>query len=96
MAEKVLITWIGLFAIFPLFSFFLVIFIGGDYFKTSLWIALYASIGILILDYIVVGLIEGKGISFLISHWYLTVGYVEAIVVMPLVGLALKKLKDAT
>ncbi len=90
-AEKILITWMGFFAIFPLFCFFMVIFIGGDYFKISLWFALYASVGIFILDFLVVGLIGGKGFSFLITHWYLTIGYIEAFVVIPLMGLALKK-----
>lgn len=93
-AEKILITWMGFFAILPLFCFFLVVFLSGDYFKTSLWVAFYASVGLFVLDYLVVGLIEGKGISFLISHWYLTIGYLEALVVMPLVGLALKKFKE--
>lgn len=92
-ADKILITWIGFFSIFPLICLFLVVFIGGDYFKTSLWAALYISVGPFILDYLVVGLIEGKGLRFLISHWYLTIGYFEALVVIPLVGLALKKLK---
>jgi hypothetical protein len=91
-AEKILITWMGFFAIFPFFCVFLVVFLGGDYFKTSLWVAFYASVGPLILDCLVVGLIEGKGANFLISHWYLTIGYLEALVVMPLTGLALKKI----
>jgi hypothetical protein len=92
--EKTFITWMGFFAILPLFCFFLVVFVGGNYFKTSLWVAFYASVGPFLLDSLVVGLIEGKGMSFLISHWYLTIGYVEALVVMPLVGLALKKFSD--
>lgn len=92
-AEKILITWIGFFAIFPLICFFLVVFLEGDYFKTSLWVALYASVGPFIFDSIVVGFIGGKGMSFLISHWYLTIGYLEALIVMPLVGFALKKFR---
>jgi hypothetical protein len=94
-AEKILITWMGFFSILPLICFLLVVFLGGDYFKTSLWVAFYASVGPFILDCLVVGLIKGKGISFLISHWYLTIGYLEALVVMPLVGFALKKLKGS-
>ena len=93
-AEKILITWMAFFAILPLICFFVVIFLDGDYFRTSLWLALYASFGVFILDYLVVGLIEGEGFSFLITHWYLTIAYIEALVVMPLVGLALKKLKE--
>lgn len=92
-AEKTLITWIALFAVLPLICFFVVVFMGGDYFRTSIWLALYASFGVFILDYLVVGLIEGKGFSFLFTHWYLTIGYVEALVVIPLVGLALKIFK---
>lgn len=93
-AEKILITWMGFFAILPLICTLVVVFLGGDYFRTSVWLALYASFGLFILDFLVVGLVEGKGISFLISHWYLTIGYIEALVVMPLVGLALKKFKE--
>ncbi len=92
-AEKIIVLWMGFFAMFPLGCFILVVFLGGDYFKTSLWVAFYFSVEVFILDYWVVGLIEGKGISFLISHWGLTIGYLEAIVVIPLVGLALKRFK---
>lgn len=93
-AEKILITWMGFFSILPLICFLLVVFLSGDYFKNSLWVAFYISVGPFILDYLVVGIIEGKGISFLISHWYLTIGYLEALFIMPLVGLALKKFKE--
>lgn len=87
VAEQILLTLIGFFSIFPLICLFLIIFLGGDYFKTSLWIAFYASVEVFILDFLVVGIIEGKGISFLISHWYLTIGYIEVWIIMPLVGL---------
>lgn len=93
-AEKILILWLGFFSILPLICFLLVVFLGGDYFKTSLWVAFYASAGLCILDYLVVGLIEGKGINFLISHWPQSIGYLEALVVMPLVGFALNKFKE--
>ncbi len=72
----------------------MVVFFGDDYFKTSLWVAFYCSVELFILDYLVVGLIEGEGIGFLISHWILTIGYVEVWVIMPLIGLALKKFKE--
>ncbi len=93
-AEKILITLMAFFAMFPLICFIMVVFLGGDYFKTSLWVAFYLSVGVFILDYLVVGLIQGNGLSFLISHWVLTIGYLEALVVIPLVGLALKKFKE--
>jgi hypothetical protein len=93
-ADKILLTLIGFFSIFPLCCFVLVVFLGGDYLKTSLWVAFYASVELFILDYIVVGMIGGNGIGFLISHWVLTIGYVEAWIVIPLVGLALKKFKE--
>lgn len=94
IGEKILIAWMGFFAILPLFCFFLVVFLGGDYFKTSRWVALYAALLPFILDTVIVGLIQGKGMGFLVSHWYLTIGYFEALIVMPLTGLALKKLKE--
>ncbi|NNF97876.1 MAG: hypothetical protein HKM93_00715 [Desulfobacteraceae bacterium] len=95
-AEQMLITWMGFFSILPFFCFFVVVFLGGDYFKTSLWFAFYASVELFAFDYVVVGLIEGQGLGFLMSHWYLTIGYFEAWIVMPLVGSALMKFKEAS
>jgi hypothetical protein len=91
--EKMLITWMGFFSILPFICVIVNIFLEGDHLKKSLWLAFYASVILFIFDFITVGLIENNGIRFLISHWYLTVGYIEAWVVMPLTGYALKTLE---
>ncbi|MBN2039669.1 MAG: hypothetical protein JW864_06485 [Spirochaetes bacterium] len=92
--EKMLITWIAFFSILPFICIMVNIFLEGDHVKKSIWLAFYASVCLFVFDFIVVGLIEGKGIGFLISHWYLTAGYIEAWAVMPLTGYAMKKFED--
>ena len=58
----------------------------------SIWFAFYASVLIFVMDFIVVGLIKGHGISFSISHWPQTIAYVYVWIPLPLVGIALKKI----
>ncbi|MBN1647618.1 MAG: hypothetical protein JW874_06265 [Spirochaetales bacterium] len=94
--EKILIVWITLFAILPLICFFLVVFLGGDYFRTSLWAAFYATVCPFILDTLFVGIFQKNGMGFLVSHWYLTAGYLETLIIMPLTGLALRKFREVT
>ena len=91
VAEKTLLSLISAFAIVPYIAFFVLSFIGADYFKTSIWFSFYASVLVFVLDYIVVGLIQGNGIHFLLSHWPLTLGYFYVWVSIPLVGIALKR-----
>ncbi len=90
-AEKMLLVWMGFFSLLPFFCVMLNIFLEGDYLKKSIWVAFYASVVLFIFDFIVVGLIEKNGIRFLISHWWLSIGYIEAWIVMPLIGYAMKK-----
>lgn len=92
LAEKTLLSLITAFAIIPYISFFLLIFLGGDYFKTSIWFAFYASVLIAVLDFIVVGMIQGHGIYYLISHWPLTLGYLYVWISIPLVGASIKRI----
>jgi Na+/melibiose symporter-like transporter len=94
LAEKILLSLVTAFAIVPYIAFFTLLFLGKAYFKTSIWFAFYASVLIFILDFIVIGLVEGIGIHFVISHWVLTLGYFYVWISIPLVGFALKKLSE--
>ena len=90
-ADNILFVFIAGFAILPVITFIVIILLDGDYFLLSIWLAIYASVGPFILDFIVVGLIQGNGLGFLISHWLLSIGYIEAMIVIPLIGYSLKK-----
>jgi hypothetical protein len=92
LAEKILLSLVTAFAIVPFIGFFVILFLGGDYFKISIWFALYASVLIFTMDFIVIGLIKGDGISFLMSHWHLTIAYFYVWISLPLIGIALKKI----
>jgi len=92
VAEKTLLSLISAFAIIPYIAFFVLFFLGNDYLKTSIWFAFYASVLIFVLDFIVVGLIEGYGIHFVISHWPLTLGYLYVWISLPLVGSVLERI----
>ena len=90
---KILLSLITFFAIVPFIGFFTLIFLKGDYFHISLWFAFYASILIFILDFIVVGIIQGLGINFLFSHWPQAVAYVYVWINLPLVGIAMNRIQ---
>jgi len=92
LAEKTLLSLVAAFAIVPLLGFFVILFVGGDYFKVSLWFSFYASVLVFVMDYIVVGLVQGHGMGFLLTHWPLTLGYLYVWVSLPLIGLALRKI----
>jgi hypothetical protein len=94
LTEKILIILISFFAVFPAFSIMINIFLEGDYMKLNLWLALYASVGIFIFDFIAVGLIEGKGIGFLITHWIQTAGYIMPWIIFPLIANTMKKYEE--
>lgn len=82
------------FSVIPVVCGILLLFLGGNYIKTSLWVAFYASVPLFITDYIIIGLIKGEGITFLFSHWYLSIAYLYVWIELPIIGLALKKLKN--
>lgn len=58
----------------------------NEYFKSSLWVAFYASIPLVVYDYIYVGIIKGLGHSYIFSHWYLSIFYLIVWVEIPLIG----------
>ncbi len=95
LAEKIMLSLITIFAVLPFLGSLVVIFLGGNYIKIALWMAFYASVPLFIYDYITVGIIQGQGLYFLKSHWYITVAYFYVWIELPLIGLALRKLINA-
>jgi len=92
LTDQILISMITFFSVIPVVGGLELLFLGGDYFKTALWAAFYASVPVFILDYIVVGVIRGEGFHFLITHWYITIAYFYVWIELPLIGLALQKI----
>jgi hypothetical protein len=91
LTEKILLLILTFFAVLPPFSIMINIFLEGDYMKLNIWLAFYASVELFIFDFIAVGIIEGKGIGFLITHWPGTIGYILPWIVFPLIAYAMKK-----
>lgn len=92
LSEKILLSLVTFFGIVPFLSFVTIILLGGDYFKTSIWFAFYASIVIFIFDFIAVGIIEQKGISFIITHWPQSIAYLYVWIEIPIIGLVIKRI----
>ncbi len=93
LADQILLSLITFFAAVPLIGFFILLFVGEDYFKNALWLAFYASFPLFLLDFIIVGIIQGKGIHYLFSHWYISIAYIYVWPEAIIIALALKKLK---
>ena len=91
-SEKILLSLVTFFGIVPFLSFVTLVLLGGDYFRTSIWFAFYASIVIFIFDFIAVGIIEQKGISYIISHWPLSIAYLYVWIEIPIIGLVIKQI----
>jgi hypothetical protein len=94
LAELILLSLFTIFGFLPVAGAFVLIFMGGDYIRTSLWFAFYASVPLFIYDFIVVGVIGREGIHFIITHWYISLGYLYVWIILPLVGLALQKYRQ--
>jgi len=89
---KIIILWQVMFSVFPVLTFILLSFLEGDYFHNSVWFSLYASFGVFLLDFIIVGIVQQNGLGFLKTHWLQTLGYLEALIIIPLIGLSIKKI----
>ncbi len=94
VAERVLLFLVTAFAIVPYIAFFVLLFLRGASFKTSLWFAFYASVLVFVLDLIMAGIVEGVGLRFMISHWLQTLGYLYAWISIPLLGFAMVKMSE--
>ncbi len=90
-----MLSLITFFAVVPFLGSLVIIFLGGNYIQIALWMAFYASVPLFIFDFIAVGIVQGQGLFFLKSHWYITVAYFYVWIVLPLIGLALRKLTKA-
>jgi hypothetical protein len=95
MAEIILLSLFTMFGFLPVVGALVLIFMDGDYVKTSLWFAFYASIPLFFYDLIVAGVIGGEGFHFIVSHWYISLAYLYVWIILPLVGLALQKYKQS-
>jgi hypothetical protein len=87
--QLILLSLVTAFAVVPLIGSATLVFLGGDYARTSLWLAFYASVPLFIYDFVVEGLIGGEGLGYLISHWYITIAYLYVWIELPVIGLAL-------
>lgn len=89
MLLLLLITFLS---IIPILATIVLAFLKVPFLRASVWLAFYASVPLFILDYITVGIIKGEGLHFLVSHWYLTLGYFLVWFELPLLGKSLEKL----
>ena len=88
-----LITFMG---ILPVVAIVVLALIDVPYLRASVWFAFYGSVLPFILDYIFVGIIEGEGLHFLVSHWALTAGYIAVWIIFPLIAKTLERLSLKT
>jgi hypothetical protein len=91
LAELILLSLFTMFGFLPVVGALVLIFMNGDYVKTSLWFAFYASVPLFIYDLIVAGIIGGEGFHFIVTHWYISLAYLYVWLILPLVGLALQE-----
>ena len=93
LTELILLSLITFFAVVPLIGVVALILMGGDLVRTSVWFAFYASVPLFIYDFVVAGMLGGEGLHFLVSHWYISLGYLYVWIELPLIGLALQKFR---
>jgi hypothetical protein len=92
--EKIIISVVVFFAILPFVGSLVIIFLKGNYVKTGWWLAFYTSVPVVFLDFVAVGLLQGQGLHYLKTHWYLTIAYFYVWINLPLIGLALQKFRE--
>ena len=90
--EILIVLLISFFGVIPFIAVVVLTFIKLPFLKASVWFAFYTSLPLFILDYIIVGIVAGEGLGFLVSHWYLTLGYFAVWVELPLIGKTLEQL----
>lgn len=76
--------------IIPLGYYIMKYVVQHEYLRTSLLIAFYASIPLVIYDTIYIGFYLNKGLGFFVDYWYLTVFYFVPWIIMPLVAIKIK------
>lgn len=90
--EILTVLLVSFFGVIPFIAVVVLTFIKVPFLKASVWFAFYTSLPLFIFDYIIVGIIAGEGLGFLVSHWYLTLGYFAVWVELPLIGKTLEQL----
>lgn len=89
------LMFITFFAVVPFITVFMLSIFGKDYVKESFWVAFYASVPLFVYDYIMVGVVQGEGLNFLRTHWFLTAGYFLVWIFIPAIGLTMSKLTSS-
>lgn len=90
--SMLLLIFTTFFGVLPLLAITVLAFIKVTFLRASIWLAIYGSVLPFILDLIFVGIIKGEGMHFLVSHWYLTLGYFVILIEFPLIGKTLERL----
>ncbi len=57
-----------------------------DYFKDSLWFALFLSVPFAVYDLMYVGIVRGHGFAYFDTFWFLTIFYFIVLIEVPLIG----------
>jgi len=87
-------VWLSVFAFFmiiPIAYIILKMVWQENFVKSSLWCAFYASVPIFIYDYVYAGLLNDLGLSYVFSHWYLTLFYFIVWIEIPSMGFLMNK-----
>ncbi len=93
-AEKILLTIVTFFGVLPFIAASVLILMKEDYIKVSIWFAFYASIVIMILDVFTEKVIFGIEGNYFLIYWPQTLAYIYAWIIIPFVGLLLKRLTE--
>lgn len=93
-AEQILLSLVTFFAALPLIAFVSMVIIGHSYIKVGIWLAFYGSLILLLLDSVIVGIIRKHGMRFLMTHWYVTIGYIYVWIMLPGLSFILTKFKE--
>lgn len=90
---KVIVCFIVTVAYVPLCSFLIrKMFPDKEYFKNSLWLALYLTVPLFIFDVIyIMGFLGEKDLLFVAKYWYLTFFYFSFWLQFPIIGLLMEK-----
>jgi len=84
--QLLLIDVLPAIALIPLGYYIFKHIIGHDFVVAALWGAFYASVPLILYDYLYIAVHLKLGFSFFKSHWYLIVFYIIPWVVLPFVG----------
>ena len=78
-------------ALIPIGYYVLKDIIAHDFILAAFWASFYASVPLIIYDYLYIAVHLNVGMSFLKTHWYLTAFYFVPWLILPLVGSYISK-----